>query len=420
MIGFNAMTPEHRIRHAAALFDAILSHAVPADRQMDLYFRAHSKLGMRDRGLIADDVYTMLRRRRYLAWLCGDENADASQLAAACLIAFGHIAPERVAGDASAIAGRVRKFDPAKVPIGVALDLPDSLCERFVAQWGEAEARALANALNAPAPLDLRVNTLRCEREQATARLTQEGFAFQPTPYSPVGLRRAERAPIFRTGAFSEGWVEVQDEGSQFIALLVEPRRREMVTDFCAGGGGKTLALGAMMANSGSLYAFDTSGARLKRLTQRVRRAGLDTVRVATIAHEHDDRVKRLAGKMDRVLVDAPCTGTGTLRRNPDIKWRPLDVPRYAEQQLRILTGAARLVKPGGRIVYATCSLLNEENDGVVTTFLAAHEEFRVVPVNKILERRGIALRMEDDFLRLFPHRHGTDGFFAAALERSM
>lgn len=410
------MTPAHRIRHAAALFSAILDHAVPADRQMDLYFRAHPKLGMRDRGLIADDVYTMLRRRRYLAWLCGDENADASQLAAACLIAFGHIAPELIASDA--MARRVRKFDPAKVPIGVALDLPDTLRDRFIAQWGESAARALASALNAPAPLDLRVNTLRCDREQAAARLAQEGFAFQPTPHSPVGLRRGERAPIFRTAAFSEGWVEVQDEGSQLIALLVEPRRREMVTDFCAGGGGKTLALGAMMANTGSLYAFDTSAARLKRLTQRVKRAGLDTVRVATIAHENDDRVKRLAGKMDRVLVDAPCTGTGTLRRNPDIKWRPLDVPRYAEQQSRILTGAAWLVKPGGRLVYATCSLLNEENDGVVTAFLAAHPEFRMVPVNEILERRGVALRMDDNFLRLFSHRHGTDGFFAAVLTR--
>lgn len=412
------MTPAYRIRHAAALFDAILAHPLPADRQMDLYFRAHPKLGMRDRGQIADDVYTMLRRRRYLAWLCGDENADASQLAAACLIAFGHIAPEQIAADASAIARRMRKFDGAKVPIGVALDLPDPLCDRFIAQWGEAEARALASALNVPAPLDLRVNTLRCDREQAATRLAQEGFAFQPTPYSPWGLRRDDRAPIFRSAAFSEGGVEVQDEGSQLIALLVEPRRREMVTDFCAGGGGKTLALGAMMANTGSLYAFDTSAARLKRLTQRVKRAGLDTVRVATIAHESDDRVNRLAGKMDRVLVDAPCTGVGTLRRNPDIKWRPLDVSRYAEQQSRILAGAARLVKPGGRLVYATCSMLNEENDGVVTAFLAAHEDFRIAPVNGILERRGVALRMDDDFLRLLPHRHGTDGFFAAALTR--
>jgi 16S rRNA (cytosine967-C5)-methyltransferase len=302
--------------------------------------------------------------------------------------------------------------------MGVALDLPDALCDRFIAQWGEPETRALAAALNSPAPLDLRVNTLRCDREQAAARLAQEGFAFQPTPYSPIGLRRGDRAPVFRTTAFSEGWVEVQDEGSQLIALLVEPKRREMVTDFCAGGGGKTLALGAAMANTGSLYAFDTSAARLKRLSQRIKRAGLDTVRVATIAHENDDRVQRLAGKMDRVLVDAPCTGTGTLRRNPDIKWRPIDLAPLVAEQQRILTAAATLLKPGGRLVYATCSLLREENDGVTDAFLSAHPQFRAVPVAEILARRHIPLAMSDAALRLSPLAHGTDGFYALVMER--
>jgi 16S rRNA (cytosine967-C5)-methyltransferase len=202
------------------------------------------------------------------------------------------------------------------------------------------------------------------------------------------------------------------------LSLLLEPRRNEMVVDFCAGAGGKTLHLGALMANTGSLYAFDTSAKRLERLKPRLRRSGLQNVRTVAIAHEHDERVQRLAGKADRVLVDAPCSGTGTLRRNPDIKWRALDLVTLAVEQRKILAAAATLVKPGGRLVYATCSLLREENDDVVAEFLAAQPGFGRLPVAVILERRHIALAQEGDDLRLAPHRHGTDGFYAAVMER--
>jgi 16S rRNA (cytosine967-C5)-methyltransferase len=211
---------------------------------------------------------------------------------------------------------------------------------------------------------------------------------------------------------------EIQDEGSQLLSLLVEPRRGETVVDFCAGAGGKTLHLGALMANTGSLYAFDTSVKRLERLKPRLKRSGLQNVRTVAIAHERDERVQRLTGKADRVLVDAPCSGTGTLRRNPDIKWRALDLAALAAEQKKILAAAATLVKPGGRLVYATCSLLKEENEDVVAGFLATHSEFERLPVTGILERRHIALAQEGIDLRLTPHRHGTDGFFAAVLER--
>jgi 16S rRNA (cytosine967-C5)-methyltransferase len=289
----------------------------------------------------------------------------------------------------------------------------------LLAQFGEQETLELAEALNRPAPVDLRTNTHKAERDAVQAQLEQEGFAMTPTPYSPVGLRRIDRAPLFNTKCFKGGLFEVQDEGSQLVSLLLEPRRQEMIADFCAGAGGKALHLAAMMANSGTLYAFDVSAKRLERLKPRLRRAGLDNVRAVAIAHERDDRVKRLHGKLDRVLVDAPCSGTGTLRRNPDIKWRTLDLPALVKQQGEILAAAAALVKPGGRLVYVTCSLLTEENDGVIEAFRAREPAFQVIPAQQILDRRHIPLVAGDDALRLLPHRHGTDGFYAVALERS-
>jgi 16S rRNA (cytosine967-C5)-methyltransferase len=191
-----------------------------------------------------------------------------------------------------------------------------------------------------------------------------------------------------------------------------------MVVDFCAGAGGKTLELGALMANSGTLYAFDIVAKRLEKLKPRLARAGLDNVRSVVIGHERDERVRRLAGKADRVLVDAPCSGSGTVRRNPDIKWRPLNLDEITATQQRILEAAATLVKPGGRLVYATCSLLREENEDIVNAFLAAHDTFHLVPVGEVLARRNIPLPDMGEMLRLYPHRHNTDGFFAAVLER--
>jgi 16S rRNA (cytosine967-C5)-methyltransferase len=264
----------------------------------------------------------------------------------------------------------------------------------------------------------LRVNTLKAERETVQAQLAQEGYDSAPTPYSPVGLRREDRAPLFHTRCFKEGLFEVQDEGSQLVSLLLEPRRHEMVADFCAGAGGKTLHLGSLMANTGTLYAFDVSAKRLERLKPRLKRAGLDNVRCVTIAHERDDRVQRLHGKLDRVLVDAPCSGTGTLRRNPDIKWRSLELDALVTQQRNIIAAAAALGKPGGRLVYATCSLLREENESVIEKFLLDQPAFRLMPVQTILERRHVPLVMHEEALRLLPHRYGTDGFYAVVLEK--
>lgn len=414
------------LKHASALLAAILSRASAADKAMERYFREHRELGVRDRGAVAETVYACLRTLALLRYVGGEE-APASALVALHLLTQGWSARAleqagyRARGDAFTareLAEKVRAVDTTAMPLAVKANMPDWLAERLVAQLGEEETLALAAALNQPATLDLRVNTLKADRETVQARLAAEGHTVEPTPYSPLGLRRADRAPLFRTASFQEGLFEVQDEGSQLLGLLLEPKRREMVVDFCAGAGGKTLELGALMANSGTLYAFDVVAKRLEKLKPRLARAGLDNVRTVVIAHERDDRVRRLAGKADRVLVDAPCSGTGTVRRNPDIKWRPLDLEAITTTQRNILAAAATLVKPGGRLVYATCSLLQEENEAIVEGFLAGHDEFTVVPVPEILERRHIPLPLSGDMLRLYPHRHNTDGFFAAVLER--
>ncbi len=415
-------------KSAAELLEAILKGTAPADGQMERYFRAHPKLGVRDRGVIAEIVYSCLRRRRVLGYLAtgtADDHATAVDLVAAALVGLQGLSARALTdagyrGDAVRLAERARALDPATLPSGVALDLPDWLLERLMKQYGETETGALAAALNQPATLDLRVNTLKATRDEVAACLAEAGFPAEPTPYSPVGLRRTERAPLFKTRCFGEGLFEVQDEGSQLLALLVEPKRQEMVADFCAGAGGKTLELAALMANSGSVYAFDVSGKRLDRLKPRLARAGLHNVRAVVIDDERDLRVRRLEGKFDRVLVDAPCSGTGTLRRSPDIKWRAIDLERLVSTQRAILAAAARLVKPGGRLVYATCSLLAEENDAVTDDFLAAHPYFVPLATADILARRQIELLATGTgpALRLLPHRHRTDGFYALAMER--
>jgi 16S rRNA (cytosine967-C5)-methyltransferase len=444
------MSRAPQFRLAVELLQSVLNGTAPADKQMETFFRAHREMGMRDRGFVAESVYGVLRQRRICeAILSGAGREQATQglaaftatpaepsgkaavvtervraegLLAAYLLLQGWsgrtLSEAGYKGDAAALAEQTRTLDRAALPLAVRANLPDWLAERLVALLGEDETAALAEALNHPAPVDLRVNTFKAKREDVQARLAAEGYATEATPYSPLGLRRHERGPLFKSHAFSEGLFEVQDEGSQLISLLVEAKRRESVVDFCAGAGGKTLHLGAAMANTGAVYAFDTAEWRLEKLKPRLKRSGLQNIRSVAIRDERDPRVTRLAAKIDRVLVDAPCSGTGTLRRNPDIKWRPVDLGELHAVQRRILDAAATLVKPGGRVVYATCSLLREENEDVVADFLASHPQFAQIPVAEIFARRGVPLTMEGPALRLYPHRHNTDGFFAAVLEQ--
>jgi 16S rRNA (cytosine967-C5)-methyltransferase len=301
-------------------------------------------------------------------------------------------------------------------------NLPEWLVQPLKDQVG-ADFWPLAESLLRPAPLDLRVNALADKREDVRKELARAGIQAQPTPYSPWGLRLDDKPALTRLEAFTRGAIEVQDEGSQILAALLDAHRGEMVVDFCAGAGGKTLALGACMRNTGRLYALDTSAHRLDALKPRLARSGLSNVHPAAIAHERDDRIKRLAGKIDRVLVDAPCSGLGTLRRNPDLKWRqsPEAVHEMATKQLAILRSAARMLKPGGRLVYATCSLLREENEAVAQAFGEQESGFQVLPAAQALAPLKLAdpdALCSGDFLRLWPHRHATDGFFAAVWVR--
>jgi 16S rRNA (cytosine967-C5)-methyltransferase len=301
----------------------------------------------------------------------------------------------------------------------VRADLPDWLWERLAALHGEAEAMRVAQGLLNPAPLDLRVNLAKLGRDEALERLRASGIAGSPTPFSPAGIRLAEKPAINRHPLFTSGAIEVQDEGSQLLAYLLAPRRGEMVADYCAGAGGKTLALAMLMRGTGRLYAMDVSARRLAELAPRAARAGVTSVHPLVLSGEGDARAKRLAGKIDRVLVDAPCSGFGTLRRNPDLKWRhgPQAVAELAAKQARILEAAARLLKPGGRLVYATCSILPEENEAIADAFSVAHTEFSPLSCRELLAAQRIDLDCGER-LRLWPHRHGCDGFFAAAFER--
>ena len=408
------MTPTHGLlAHAEAVLAQLLRFAGPADQTLSGYFRRHRQLGQRDRAFIAEAAYAVLRRKRTL------EAAAASAAPRALLVAalVRHVGLSgRALGLESELVARIHVADARLQPFAVQADLPDWLWERLVAQQGGDEAMRIARSLLNPAPLDLRVNLARCSREEALARLE---LVAEATPLSPAGIRLKDKPAINRHALFLDGSIEVQDEGSQLLAYLVAPRRGEMVADFCAGAGGKTLALAMLMRGAGRLYAMDVSAKRLAALAPRAARAGVSNIHPLVLSGENDLRARRLAGKLDRVLVDAPCSGFGTLRRNPDLKWRygPERVAALADEQFRILAAASRLVKAGGRLVYATCSILSEENEAVTGRFLRQVPGFEALSCAEILAQQRIPLDTGSE-LRLWPHRHGTDGFFAAAFVR--
>jgi 16S rRNA (cytosine967-C5)-methyltransferase len=405
----------------AAAIAEVRPLTAPADVLLYRFFRQRHAIGRADRAVIADGVYAYLRRKRSLEAEVASTDPHRLALAVAVLL-LGHSVRELGAVVSAADAQWLAEFKArgsAGLPPAVAADLPDWLWARLGEALGDTERAALARAWQAPAPLDLRVNSIRMTRDAARAALAASGIDAAPMPYSPLGLRIAARTALAQHPLFIDGSLEIQDEGSQLVGFLVAPRRTDMVADFCAGAGGKTLLLGALMRSHGRLYAFDVVAKRLANLKPRLARSGLSNVHPQLLASGRDAKIKRLAGKLDRVLVDAPCTGFGTLRRNPDLKWRHAEsaVAELAQKQRTILANAATLVKPGGRLVYATCSVLPEENEGVVAAFLAAHPGFAEGNAAAELARAGIALDTGPQ-LRIYPHRHGCDGFFAAILER--
>jgi 16S rRNA (cytosine967-C5)-methyltransferase len=390
----------------------------PADRTLSYTLR-EQRVGSQDRPLVAEGFYAWLRHRLSVEAIAGD-GAKPEVLALAALARQFRRRVTVPPGETD----RYTKFLKIDETLGAHArrELPAWLWDRLGAQYGNEERIALAEDLLKPAAFDLRVNTLKARRDDVLARLKKEGFAdARATPFSDVGIRLQQlelgRVDISRHELFEDGSIEVQDEGSQLLAKLVGAKRGEFVIDFCAGAGGKTLALAAMMANTGRLYAFDNNERRLDNLSPRLARSGASNVQTTRIDDENDKKLDKFFGKADRVLVDAPCSGLGTLKRNPDLKWRqsPASVKELVQIQKNILNAASKLVKTGGRLTYATCSLLAEENEKVAEDFLATSGGWKVIPVSM----RGDEPNSEKPFAQLLPHRDGCDGFFAAVFEKS-
>jgi len=427
------VTPAARLGAAIELLGAIeTAPARPADAVANDYFRSRRFIGSGDRRAVSERVWQVLRTRRRLGWWLRVEAPGPRLLAGASLLlegwtlsglvqsfSGGRFAPAMLSREEQAALARIEGHTPdhPDMPEAVRLEIPDWLLPRLQARFGPALAREMA-ALDGPAPLDLRVNTLKATREDARAALAAEGWKAEPTPFSPWGLRIQGRRPVTAGPAFQSGLVEIQDEGSQLVAVLADVRPGMRVADWCAGAGGKTLALAGAMQNRGQLLACDVSAARLDGAVRRLRRAGVHNVERHLVV-AGDKWAKRRAGSFDRVLVDAPCTGTGTWRRNPDarLRLRESDLLELLPKQASILDAAQGLVRKAGRLVYATCSLLPEENEAQVTAFLARHPGFSLVPAERAAALAP-GLRGDDGFLSLTPAQHGTDGFFAAVMER--
>ena len=413
------MHPKALLDACAELVRLTLQFNHPADAVVSRFFRDNRSLGPRERATLSETVFQVLRKKLLFEHMARSGSGPKERRLAILAFAGPRDFVKSALNDTEKkwldMCDSVKPTDLMSQHIH---NLPDWLAKPLKEQVGDT-FEALAQSLQTPGTLDLRVNALNEKRSEVQKELTAAGIVSEATPYSPWGLRLQGKPSLAKVKAFERGAIEVQDEGSQLLALLLDAHRGEMVVDFCAGAGGKTLAIGAAMRNTGRLYAMDTSGHRLDALKPRLARSQLSNVHPAAIAHERDDRVKRLAGKIDRVLVDAPCSGLGTLRRNPDLKWRqkPEGIAEVAATQTAILESAARLLKSGGRLVYATCSVLPQENEDIANAFTLAHPDFVLLPVNEELNRLKVAdaeSLCTGSFLRLWPHRHGTDGFFAA------
>jgi 16S rRNA (cytosine967-C5)-methyltransferase len=410
------------LQDASTILTEALQFSAPTDSLLSTFFREQPKLGRQERTIIAECVYGVLRRLLALRWILPAGNPRLwilLWLGRFRGISQRELDPLIPPRDRDILAA-LKSKSLESAPLDVQAELPDWVVEKLRADMPDEAILNLGRALQQPAPMDIRVNTVKSSRESLLAALEKNGIAAQPTDYSPTCLRVIGHPDLSKLAAFKSGEMEVQDEGSQLLAILVGARRGEMVADLCAGAGGKTLALGAQMSSSGRLYAFDINEKRLSRLSPRLKRSGLSNVTPQWIVSENDTRLKRLAGKLDRVLVDAPCSGLGTLRRNPDLKFRqsPQTVASLTKTQASLIRAGARLLKPGGWLVYATCSVLPEENRAIVTSFLAEHPEFHLHPAREALASQRISLDT-GDYLELNPALHGTDGFFAAVLVKN-
>lgn len=410
----------------AQLIDLLAQFEGPADAAISRFFKDHPELGGRDRPMVAEAVYCWLRYRYRINHLAqSGEGPSVVRQAKLALLWSG--APEQIwsAGKQADNEWLSRVINISADDLGVEARtcLPEWFYTKLAEQFGQDRAESFSQAVLSAAPLDLRVNTVKASTVDLLAALTNMGIQVNPIEGLPEGLRAVGKPIVGKTEVFQEGYFEVQDAGSQWVSRLVAPRRGDLVIDFCAGAGGKTLAIGAQMKNTGRIVALDTSEKRLVKFKPRAARSGLSNFYTMVINDEADPRLNKYFGKADRVVTDVPCSGMGTLRRNPDLKFRQnlQSLSELTAKQKSIIEHAAKLVKPDGRLVYITCSVLRDENEDIVNAFLESHPEFRLRRWTEVLnpEERPVKANTTDNMLRLWPEDGESDGFFAAVLQRS-
>ena len=410
------------IQHCANILGETLDFHGAADIKLSLYFREHREIGQRDRGEIAECVYGIIRRLRFLKKINGEDD-NLKKLVLAWLIKT----EGRSIRDIESVMSKeeiewarlLKSIDTESYTWPEKLSLPDWLWDLLVDQYGINEAIALGRSFLEPAQLDIRVNTIKINRDEAMQMLLKDINDIKPMIYSSTGLRIPRGSSLSRNPLFMDGKIEVQDESSQILSFVVDAKRGMMVADFCAGAGGKSLAIGAIMKNTGRIYAYDISEKRIINLGKRLKKSGLSNLFAQKIKNEKDAKLKKLHAKFDRVLVDVPCSGTGTFRRNPDLKWKNSlqGIDELNIKQLSILEEAKKLVKKEGRLIYSTCSLLIQENETIVEKFLDTNKNFRMISADDILIKNKILLST-GKYLKLTPHQQHTDGFFATVLEK--
>lgn len=423
------MTPAARLAASTEIIAEILERAAAADRVVTEWQRRSRFAGAKDRRAISETVYAVLREQGMRRWRI---QAAGGALTARLLVFADAATPLHVwrelcaAGgygppplDEAEIAALSKLPSDEDAPLWARANLPPEVAAMVQDAFGADTDMELA-ALNGRAPLDLRVNTLQANRETVLEQLRADGIAAAATPLSPIGIRIPERVRLDMNSLYRDGLIEPQDEAAQLAGLLVDAKPDETVIDLCAGAGGKTLLLAACMRNQGVLHACDNDPRRLARLSPRLERAGARNI-VIRDADAMPDLLRELEGKADRVLLDVPCSGSGTWRRNPEARWRydPASLEDVLRRQRGLLSDGAKLVRPGGRLVYATCSILPAENGAQADWFLAHHAEFTPLPLADAWPQGISDQRIRSgDRLILTPYRHGTDGFFAAAFRR--
>lgn len=427
------MRPAARIQACIELLEQQQTTKTPADRVQSAYYRQRRYIGSKDKAAISELFYSVLRQRASLDYALRKASlADSNTLRCALyLLKHDHdikslfsgekFAPSSLPQDKIDSLKIAYKVDLSDAPLHAQCNFPEWLQARLSESLGERLQMEM-NAMNQRACTDIRVNTLKCDRDHAIASIQESGYQVEACQLSPWGLRFKSKVALFNLPIFKQGYIEVQDEGSQLLALLSNAKAGDRVVDFCAGAGGKTLALSAMMQNKGSIWASDVHSKRLEQLSMRKKRAGAHNIRTHLLSSENDKWVKKHTNTADIVLLDAPCTGTGTWRRNPDSRWnlKPSDLEELIELQKSILDSAKRLVKPGGILVYATCSVLKDENEDQLSYFLNKNPDFKPHQINlpEYLEKQKHFFEWNAHQFRCYPGLSGTDGFYLATLKK--